>query len=216
VRFPLGATIRGRVLHDGRPAVSGIVYCGEAYARVDGAGQYVCEGVPPQETLVIAYRERGGGSAEATVTATAGEVKEVNLELVSPGASVSGVVLDEGGEPVAGAQVILFARNADAASEPTTLRGEFRMEHVAAGSFDVAVRDEDGRTSYGAPNGSGFPRVVVTDRDVKDVRVIVRRPKLLTIAGKVVDGSGAPVPDARIDVLRLEPGMDPQFDTYER
>ncbi len=92
-------------------------------------------------------READGGAPAATATRDDGERRRIveqrrrGLQPGLPRLALHGVVIDATGAPVAGADVILAAPPAATKSDAD---GRFRFERLAAGTFVVEARRDDG------------------------------------------------------------------------
>lgn len=130
---------------------------------------------------------------------------ELTMALVS-GASVAGRVIDEAGKPVAGARV-LYSGASDWGLQADERRdgvmsgpdGAFAFTALPAGSFRFVARHEE----Y-APGSSA---IVTLDGTTPVQGVEVKLTGGATVAGRVVDGSQAPVAGARVRVGVASRGM---------
>jgi len=189
IRFPPRGTIRGRVVRGGKPVARALVSCdpspGMTFA--DESGRFTCAGLPAGMcTLSAESHEEGARSTEVQVAIAVGEVKEVDLALTEDG-SVSGTVVDERAEPVADVEVQLSDRQRSAYGRANA-RGEFRAAPLDAGSYSVSIHDES-FVEYPAGAAGGFPQIKVSARgaNVEGIRLVVKRPRLRTIRGRVAD-----------------------------
>ena len=160
-------------------------------------------GVVPQRsggashtTLVPTFYPGTVDSAAAQMVTVAAGAEAGNISFTvqaAPGYRVSGVVVDESGAPIADAMVML---NLDPRNGPlmfgtmgsgrSDANGRFAINDVPAGSYradaSVIMRSGSGRgggfVSFSSVRGGrGQPtEVVVTDSDVKGVRVVAERP----------------------------------------
>jgi hypothetical protein len=138
------------------------------------------------------------------VTVAEGEQKQgVDLEL-DAAATISGSVIDQDGKPVSGARVeFLLDKTQDQGRDLTGEDGTFTCGAMTGGGdYTPSVypsNDARDAKPFELLEGSAPVHVERGDSAVTGVRLRVKR-ELLTISGKVVDGSGAPVPDVRVAV----------------
>jgi RNA polymerase sigma factor (sigma-70 family) len=125
------------------------------------------------------------------------------LELVLPGkaARIEGTVVDEAGDPIAGAQVVVqclqppryWLENGNEVDRAGAARG--CADGAGAFAFDVGP----GKTRLQVQTGDYAPEVRLVDGEagaVTSVRVVLLRA--LPLRGRVVDGNGAPVAGAEV------------------
>lgn len=121
-------------------------------------------------------------------------------------ATVSGVVVDETGRPVADAEVRLSPNRGDVASSweaeagivrvRTSAEGRFRLERVVPGRlFDLVVA----RPGF-APSLRAF--AVPESRSLPPLRITLRRGRM--VFGTLVDGAGRPAAGAKVELVRSE------------
>lgn len=161
-----GVRIRGRVIDlDDRPAAGASVYllhrfqpyAGHVVARAAEDGTFTIEDAPADRAMALsAFAPGRTPSPQQVVTAHAGAEVAVELRFAARGGAVAGRALDEHGEPVEGAMVLVgeeggfpFERAKAAglgalppvASRRTTTdgRGEWVVDGVAAGETPVLV-----------------------------------------------------------------------------
>jgi protocatechuate 3,4-dioxygenase beta subunit len=113
----------------------------------DREGRFVFRNLPPGE-----YRLYVGGSgyepANLPVSLSRGEVRSDIIFRITPHASVAGVVLDDLGEPLRGANVFLFRRAWERGRPVLSMsgvtstddRGQYRLYNVKAGSYYLAAK----------------------------------------------------------------------------
>ncbi len=148
--------------------------------------------VPPGRIEVFADRSRGRDRRRSWAEVVAGETVEVLLSL-RQGITVDGIVVDAGGMPVAGADVRVSETDFDGLHGHIVTRsaddGTFRIEGVESGRY-ISARAEgwapSSQHAFFAEPGSTVP-----------LRLVLPGPGG-AVAGRVVDGSGAPVPRAAV------------------
>jgi len=124
--------------------------------------------------------------------------------VLTPGVRVAGRVVDEGGDPVAGASVRLTPAGTTMVTSRGPMEsmrgfavsetdGRFAIEGVEAGKVRLVA------TAQGFLEGEvpGFD--VVTGRDIDDLEVVLRRGSVVT--GRVTGPDGAPVSGARVQMV---------------
>ena len=182
--------IRGLVLQeDGTAATGATVYCNGHNTSViaDGDGVFSFEGVKPGSWRVQVWGMNPvPPDAMKTIKVEAGETTE-DVELTLPALlTISGTVVDEEGQPLAGigvsASLVQKSRNrrrrvnASATSRPD---GTFEIRGLVEGEYNV----------YGANlTGGGKNQAGTTGLELE-----WRPPKLETVEGRVVDADGRPV-----------------------
>jgi protocatechuate 3,4-dioxygenase beta subunit len=150
-------------------------------ATTDPSGRFRLEGIG-RSPVTIQARARGFGRAERT-DVRAGVSIEIFL---FPGASVSGVVRDDAGRPVAGAEVRAEGDESWVAPPPerSDARGEFHMDGIQPGEYTVV-----GRAGGRAP---GMAVAVVEPDGQASVSLTVSDGGYAI--GRIVDAEGRPVP----------------------
>jgi hypothetical protein len=149
---------------------------------------------------------------DVAVEVAAGQLVEgVTIEL-DLAATVAGVVVDQRGAPVPDVHVQLELDRKDWGFAQTDEDGAFRAGAMSGGG-DYAITVARARGGPPYPPAPGAPPAVVTLRDgdshVEGVRVAIRVDQA-TIAGRVVDAAGAPLPDvAVVAMLGVVPDGQP-------
>lgn len=181
-------------------------------ASGDGAGEIVLDVRLREHSLSLALILRASGHATRYLeaVATRGEVLELGDLVLAPGGNLAGRVLDEDGNPVAGASVehdferiasggIARARRERSRSRPpwtavmTQGEGGYVLEGLPLGEVRVWARREGRMAAV-----SGVVEVVRGEvRAVPDL-VLERIPSDDVIAGRVLDPEGKPVPHALV------------------
>ncbi|MFL6231665.1 MAG: carboxypeptidase regulatory-like domain-containing protein [Thermoanaerobaculia bacterium] len=148
-----GATVEGRVLSpEGRPVPGAEVSVAQPSqdnfgwsslrATADGDGQYRIDGIPPGKRTLEARAEgyrRGVREVEASARAAT-----VDFEL-ERGLEVSGRIVDDGGNPVPGAQLMLMAGRGFSLNAPRAQSGAdgaFRLTGLQDGTYTLHVNKE--------------------------------------------------------------------------
>jgi hypothetical protein len=171
------------------------------YTLTDGDGAYVLENVDAGETTLV-FSKSGLLPLQKNVTLSGAEA-EVDARLAA-GASISGIVVTEGGAPVGDAQV-----RASSAADPgfgrstqTESGGTFTIAGVAPGHYEVAA------------SKSGYADAIARDVDiaaVPSVRLVLKAGATIvgrltgltaaelrgaTVLASSPDGSATATPDA--------------------
>jgi hypothetical protein len=180
-------------------------------AQVDQVGRFLLRGVAPGRYMLEASHLIAGveRSAARSVEVRDGEQVEASLQL-EVGRTLSGVVVDGAGHPVAGALL-----NASPTSAPSWQRvsedvavvvqempmdvrsgpdGRFTLNHLGAEAYDVFARKE----GYRRPGGEA----VRVGAGSSEVRVVLER--LGHIRGRLVDPTGAPITRFNVNDESLE------------
>jgi hypothetical protein len=198
------AALAGRVVAGGKPAANATVLVGSVdekwtlgSAVTQGDGRFAIAGLP-RGPVRIAVEGHKLLSPDASIDLA--EVEQVEL-VCERRATVRGRVM-RAGEPVVGAEVHLY----EDWSRPYAVRsahdGSFEIEGVAAASYDIyATSAAEGATMARRPIAVGAQDIagLVLDLDL-----------VASIAGSVVDPSGAPVGGATVNFQRDdgEPGEE--------
>ncbi len=164
-----------------------------AVVRSDDEGGWMLRGLPPGRYSAVATAPGRLPSAPAPFEVSAGQdVRGLKVELAAGGVSLSGVVSDVGGGPIAGATVRAKGAAGFPASAITDDDGRYAL-HLPHGGYELSVWDpqyQDDRK-----------RVSVEGAGAKVDFALV---PAATIAGRVVErGSGAPVAGAVISYEKL-------------
>lgn len=163
-----GVRASGRVLDEaGKPIANAMVATGDARAiammgvgaeRTDAEGRYTIAALLPDEDQEITAWREGYGSGTATVFAGDAEQGVVQVEtIVLPVAdqTVSGVVRDGSGKPVAGARVMAESAGPSRGTMAVTdEQGRFTIENLVAGEVNLHTFGEDGFASGSVEAGT--------------------------------------------------------------
>jgi RNA polymerase sigma factor (sigma-70 family) len=184
--------------------------------RADATGHFEARGLQPGPWILYADNDRGGafGRAPETIQLARGQTAEVTIDLAYA-ASIAGRVVDQTGSPVAGVTVqFRNVASEDAGIAATATDGTFRATKMTGGGKYITSvrRNQMARAPLRPATGTEHPTITLTDGD-SEVTGIVLAVQIdhLSIAGKVVDADGAPVPDARV-VAQLVDDTDALFD----
>ncbi len=205
--------VEGRVVAGGAPVPDARIIVAGAYANYDVSPRSGTDGrftvsVPlghPTVGVSAESDERGLASPEVEVRLDAPTTPPIVLDLTVAG-RVAGIVVDEGGAPIAGATVSLRDR-AQTGLRPVVVRvpglatthedGTFRVGMLDVGTYDVKV--SIGRRALVLAPATGPIAIDRPGASVDGVRLVARaRPAMLR--GSIVDGTGSPVPDVSIEI----------------
>ena len=189
-------------------AMVALVGAGRLGVNADAAGGYQIVGVPPGSYRI--YADDGGLGARAgelpfELTLALGEERQLDIEL-SDATRVVGVVLDARGAAVEGVHVRFRGSDprgghAMASRCVTRADGTFACGGLRAG-VTYAAEVFSGDLAAHPFRFVDEPAAVTVGRDqelIEGVRLVVD-PVVASISGRVVDGAGAPVVDARISL----------------
>jgi protocatechuate 3,4-dioxygenase beta subunit len=176
----------------------------KAGLTADASGRYEAQGLEPGKYgFYCDDRQRSAMVFEdRTFELGLGETREHDIDLAW-GGTIAGRVVDGSGAPVTGAIVSFNGETVSSCSTDTT--GAFVCGALNGGKYSPTVYP-----GSGASNAFGFletpPDVELRDGDARadGVRLVVAST-LLAITGKVLDGSGAPVPDVAVNAFGLDP-----------
>jgi uncharacterized GH25 family protein len=207
-----GATIEGRVLSPDGPMPDAEVTVVESSpgdfgysslrARTDGDGQYRIDGAPPGKRTLEARAEGYRRAVRDVEVAARNPAVDFQLDR---GLEASGRVVDDGGAPVAGAQLILIAGR-DFMNAQRTLSeadGGFRLTGLQEGSYTLRASKE----GYAA-DPKGTP-VTLTGASASGLEV--RLSGGGTIAGRVTGLEFSQLSRVRVSASMIYNGrVDPE------
>lgn len=120
-------------------------------------------------------------------------------KIAGPGSSISGIVIDSAGWPMAGLYVTAQAESSRARSE-TRAEGTFRIVSLAAGSYDLFVSSKRCEQDPGYVLQDPVKVTLSLGQSVTDLRLTVLPG--VKVSGKVVDGhTREPMPFTRLVVM---------------
>lgn len=136
VTGPDGKPVSGVTVGQRRPQGAGPAGPGGG-ASTDAEGNYQLEAVEPGEKTITFNRE-GYPAVTKTVNVSGRELK-LDVQL-GRGATIAGVVVTEGGSPVAGARVYAQSATSGWNEAMSDANGNFRLEGVAEGRYSIAAQ----------------------------------------------------------------------------
>lgn len=213
---PEGRPVAGATIESSPPpkqAVSSRWSLFSAISRRDG--RFVLTGLIPRGTYEVSVISEG--FARTTVTARTAEpgkaMPEVRI-VMDPGRILSGRVVDEEGQPVAGAELRLSADVWERRRASSDATGRFVFKGLDPGIFSLLVK------------AKGHPQIhrpdveIPTERTATDLGDVVL-PDEVVIEGRVTDTQGRPLEGADVKASRapgphnrLELGRRPVFQTF--
>jgi hypothetical protein len=187
--------------------------------RSDASGAYVLEGLTEGRHELAAESDEAGAFVDGVAVVLArGEARaNVDLEL-RHGAAIRGSVVDQNGAPVPGVYVHwLNTKSSDGASAITAPDGGFACDMMMGGDYRPTVRLYKGAEGSLPAVGGTLPTVTLADGNaqVTGVKLAVRLDHA-SISGKVVDGAGQPLADARVLAGPQQAGREPSFNRWLR
>lgn len=171
----------------------------------DSTGVFKMTHVPPGRYRVNATAPRRQRSTKGPITVVDEETETLLPIQLGPGFSLTGTVYDPSGEPVTDARVNVRGKDRNVAREDTRTdkAGEFEIDHLPPGRYDIWVRAD------------GF----LTNSDNQDVEVTTAKPLSITlelglsIEGVVMDSvTSQPVLSYGAKVRRIGGLPDPEAD----
>lgn len=204
------ATVHGHITRGGKPAAGATIGCSnggrvhEHTTKADASGAYAIEGLiggaiactawdPRDQAFTVSPPVQLGANADLTL----------DLDIDSNG-RVQGEVVDEAGDPVPGADVVIdmITKGNDSCEAIADAHGAFDCGALAGGEYKVAVMaTPGGRQPFSPASGDHFDTIQVPkDGVVGGVRLAIKNQRV-AIRGTVADTTGAPVADAQVEAL---------------
>jgi protocatechuate 3,4-dioxygenase beta subunit len=169
-----------------------LALAGLSSASTDGAGKFAVRGLPDGAYRLWAARHASGfedGWGKQSTPAKVGD-KNVKIVLAAPGTLVGKLALETGAAPK-----LAYIEIGQGAATPASPTGAFQIGELAPGPYDLHAW------------GPEFAEYIKHDVKIEPGKTldlgtltVVRGRKLV---GKVVDGSGAPVPGAKIKLAEM-------------
>lgn len=199
------------------------------YAGTDENGMYRFVGLPAGSysgMVIPRHREIYAPAGPPPLVVKDGEVRDVNIALKRTYA-IPVRVVDDWGEPLAGIEVtarraISGGRTRFTFRHATDDLGRMRVFGLERGSYAVCAQVDPSRSATGRPTRANreallptcYPStneqeatVVQIDRsDAEEIEIRMRRGRTYTVAGHIVDASGAPAPHAFLSLTTYIPG----------
>ncbi|MEM9380097.1 MAG: carboxypeptidase regulatory-like domain-containing protein [Planctomycetota bacterium] len=201
IRLCAGRRVDGQVVWpDGTPAAEADVrvatvgrsWTNAEVVRADDEGRFAFTGLGSGPWRVGAWLDHA--ETRKPWRAVLEPVTDGGVTLtLQEGARLRGVVVDDRGEPIERVRVTATPAGSGSGGDPVKERsrdpeGRFELEGVGEGTWDL--------TAYAKGHGDGRPVRVEVPLDLDGARIVL--PRHASVAGKVVDASGAPVADVRV------------------
>ncbi len=180
-------TVRARFLMAGLPA-AGVRMHG---ATSDADGRLVLRQPRGRRGFLIALQP-DGARVRLDYPQDDSDVADLGDIRLAPAGTIAGVVVDESGEPVAGARVTLLSSDLDCrtlGSMVTDEDGRFTFNAVGPYRYEVYARVDPASGSKTAPLGARLTAVSAHARDVR----LVARPMFAVTLRLLDETTGAPI-----------------------
>lgn len=205
----------------GKPVVGANITVSAGLQSIDTTsgpdGRYLAAGLAAGTWTVLAESVSVGGFVELKgIKIADGEERALDLAL-SSAATISGRVVSAEGAPVPGA-VVNYSHTVtgDQGRSVTDADGRFVCTQMTGGGeyLPKVFPSQVSRTPY-APAGAPFAPVKLADgsAQVEGITLAVKYERL-SISGRVVDPSGAPIPDARVRAQAMAGNEPPRFNQF--
>ncbi len=207
-----GCVVAGRVIDGSGAPVAGAtlwIYSqtpdmqGEStQARCKDDGTFRVEGLPWGQVGISASSQGQGNTHHQIDALTAGEVREgIEIKLAGGAATITGVLVDEKGSPVAYKSLLAMNQSAGSNSQTQSdAEGVFRFEGIGAGTTQISGGDWNNRTE-----------LLTVTAPVQDIRVTWKEPPSAMLEGLVVDPQGNPVPICQVSVKGAGGGQNMMY-----
>lgn len=201
------ATVAGTVrTAGGAPARGAAVFAaglGVVTTRADADGHYELSGVNERQLLSARALDGSAVSTSVQLRVAAGQRQDGVDLVLTRAATISGVVVDDRGRPVEGAEVNAGGPSGtvDLAMAVTTESGRFELGPLGGGvEYKIIVRPfRNAWTELRPPGADAFPPVALADAGsrVTDLRLVVDLAGGL-LEGVVIDQYGLPLADVAV------------------
>ena len=175
---------------------------GRKQAITDKEGKYEIKAIPPEHEYSVYARAEGYGQSRSgeisTEAAVDNRLDMGRLTLALANLSISGIVVDDSGEPVPGARISGDGEGQARSTTETDIEGKFTLEKVCAGKIRINA-DKSGTTRlYGnieTEGGATDVKIVISQRSSVTRYEPKRPPSLL----------GSPLPELKDAGIDLPP-----------
>jgi protocatechuate 3,4-dioxygenase beta subunit len=213
---PEGRPVAGATIESSPPPKQAVISRWSPFSAISRRdGRFVLTGLIPRGTYEVSAISEG--FARTTVTARTAEPGKATPEVrivLDPGRLLSGRVVDEEGQPIAGAELALSMDFWDRRRASSDETGRFVFKGLAPGIFSLLVK------------AKGHPQIhrpdveISTERTATDLGDVVL-PDEVAIEGRVTDSQGRPLEGTEVKTHRVpgplyrrELGRGPVFETF--
>jgi hypothetical protein len=183
---------------------------GRKPAVTDNDGKYEIHAMPPGRTYNVYARAEGYGESRSDQVNSENAVdRRVDmgiLTLAVANLSVSGVVIDEDGKPVAGARVSCYGDDQPHRNSRTDTEGKFTLDKVCTGKMRISASKTSGMRLYGnveTEGGATDIRIVISQRSSSTRYQPKRPPSLIGRPLKNLDDLNIKLTSNEIDGKRV-------------
>ena len=204
------ATVSGHVTRHGKPveganlfyilAPQATIFGGPPTATTDASGAYSLVLPPGPGQLQVWDMASKSFAIQKPLTIKGDDDQTLDFSLDHAG-EVQGTVVDQSGVPVAGAYVRLeHPEDGDQCEAVADDHGRFDCASLEGGSYRVAVTPSPGaRHGFAPASGDHFDAILVPQDDVVTGIQLAVKNERFSIAGTVVDDTGAALADVRVE-----------------
>lgn len=208
------ASVRGVVTRLKKPVAGAKVEVNSMMSEpkkviTDAKGRYEVLGLNKGNHQVVGSSDAAGAFTQKSLVIADREDVTLDLEL-DGAASIEGTVVDEKGQPLAGALVSWANSRYDTGQGTTDAQGHYRAAQMTGGdTYEAKVYLSGQPGSPAKPVAASLPSVVLKDGNshAEGIKLQVKTEKL-PLSGRVVDAKGQPVADVK---LRAQAAGDDQF-----
>ncbi|MED4452355.1 carboxypeptidase regulatory-like domain-containing protein, partial [Metabacillus fastidiosus] len=159
-------------------------------AVTDGNGVYVFNNVLPG-SYNLSFIANGYSNGRAGAIVNSNQTTIVNASLTRLAGSLSGTVLNNNNEPVAGAQITVFQNNIQVASAITDANGNYLIPNLSPGSYVVVTTADNFITNTVS--------TTITNGETTVVNFSLQ-PLPGTLSGQITDSNGNPIAGATVSI----------------